>query len=320
MRLLQPDPAAALLGLRAMKTMAGAAGAIGPSQRALIEAARRVVLRIDADIDALAPIGPEELAAGFPSPELRRQFVNGMLVVALADGVPARETVAQVETFAKALQVSTPELRDLRLLAENHMLVFKLDVLRRSQVGDIMKNQLEQKGPLGLAKSVLVLRGVMEDKALAARYRAWEKLPADTLGHSLVAFYAKNGFSLPGERGGFPEAGLYHDFSHVLGGYGTDPEGEVQVASFSAGYKRTTPFYLVMFAVLIFSTGVNVRPTAGYTTVGVLGKPGMAERMFAAMERGAQVNTELSDKWDYWPYAEMPLDEVRQRLNVVPAA
>jgi hypothetical protein len=320
MRLLQPDPAAALLGLRAMKTMAGAAGAIGPSQRALMEAARRVVLRIDADIDALAPIGPEELAAGFPSPELRRQFVNGMLVVALADGVPARETVAQVETFAKALQVSTPELRDLRLLAENHMLVFKLDVLRRSQVGDIMKNQLEQKGPLGLAKSVLVLRGVMEDKALAARYRAWEKLPADTLGHSLVAFYAKNGFSLPGERGGFPEAGLYHDFSHVLGGYGTDPEGEVQVASFSAGYKRTTPFYLVMFAVLIFSTGVNVRPTAGYTTVGVLGKPGMAERMFAAMERGAQVNTELSDKWDYWPYAEMPLDEVRQRLNVVPAA
>jgi hypothetical protein len=320
MRLLQPDPAAALLGLRAMKTMASAAGAIGPSQRALMEAARRVVLRIDADIDALAPIGPEELAAGFPSPELRRQFVNGMLVVALADGVPARETVAQVETFAKALQVSTPELRDLRLLAENHMLVFKLDVLRRSQVGDIMKNQLEQKGPLGLAKSVLVLRGVMEDKALAARYRAWEKLPADTLGHSLVAFYAKNGFSLPGERGGFPEAGLYHDFSHVLGGYGTDPEGEVQVASFSAGYKRTTPFYLVMFAVLIFSTGVNVRPTAGYTTVGVLGKPGMAERMFAAMERGAQVNTELSDKWDYWPYAEMPLDEVRQRLNVVPAA
>ena len=165
------------------------------------------------------------------------------------------------------------------------------------------------------------MRGVMEDKALAARYRAWEKLPAGTLGHSLVDFYEKNGFSLPGERGGFPEAGLYHDFSHVLGGYGTEPEGEVQVASFTAGYKRERPFYLVLFAVLIFSTGVNMRPTADdFTTVGVLGKPGMAERMFAAMERGAQVNTDLSDKWDYWPYVEMPLDEVRKRLNVVPAA
>jgi hypothetical protein len=41
MRLMQPEPAAALLGLRAMKTMAGAAGAIGPSQRALMEAAKR---------------------------------------------------------------------------------------------------------------------------------------------------------------------------------------------------------------------------------------------------------------------------------------
>ena len=318
MRLLQPDPATALVGLRAMKTMASAAGAIGPSQRALMEAAKRVVLRIDADIDALPPITPAELAAGFPSSELRRQFVNGMIIVSLSDGVPARETVAQVETFATALGVSAPELHDLQLLADNHMTLFKLDMLRRSQIADIMKAQLEQKGPLSLARSVLTLRGVMEDKALAARYRAWEKLPENTLGHSLVAFYNKNGFSVPGERGGFPEAGLWHDFSHVLGGYNTEPEGEVQVASFSAGYKRHEPFYMIMFAVLIFSTGLNVRPTAGgFTTVGVLGKPGIAEAMFAAIERGSHVNTDLSDKWDYWPLVELPIDEVRRRLNII---
>lgn len=321
MRLLQPDPTAALLGLRAMKTMAGAAGAIGPSQRALMEAAKRVILRIDADIDALPAITPAELAAGFPSPDLRRQFVNGMLVVSLSDGVPARETVAQVEAFAGALGVSAPELHDLRLLADNHMTLFKLDVLRRGQVADIMKDQLAQKGPLSLARSVLTLRGVMEDKALAARYRAWEKLPEDTLGHSLVAFYNKNGFSVPGERGGFPESGLWHDFSHVLGGYGTEPEGELQVASFSAGHKRHEPFYLIMFSVLIFSTGINVRPTAdGFTSVGVLGKPGVAELMFAAIERGSKVNTDLSDKWDYWSLVELPIDEVRRRLNILPKA
>jgi hypothetical protein len=201
------------------------------------------------------------------------------------------------------------------------MLVFKLDFLRRSQIADIMKDQLEQKGPLGLVKSVLTMRGVMEDPALAARYRAWEKLPADSLGHGLVAFYAKNGFSLPGERKGFPEAGLYHDLCHLLGDYGTDPEGEVQVASFTAGFKRNRPLYIVLFAVLIFSTGVNMRPSnEDFTTVGVLGKPGMAERMFAAIERGAQVNLDLSDKWDYWAYAALPLDEVRRRLNVLPKA
>jgi len=319
MRLLTPDPSAALLGLRAMKTMASAAGSPGPSQRAVMEAAKKVILRIDADIDALPAITPAELAAGFPSPELRRQFVNGMLVVALADGVPSRQTVAKVEEFAEALNVRGPELGNLRQLAEQHMLVFKLDFLRRSQIADIMKDQLAQKGPLGLVKSVLTMRGLMEDPALAARYREWEKLPEDSMGHGLVAFYRKNGFSLPGERKGFPEAGLYHDLCHLLGGYGTDPEGEVEVASFTAGFKRNRPLFIVLFAVLIFSTGVNMRPSKeDFTTVGVLGKPGMAERMFAAIERGAQVNQDLSDKWDYWAYAALPLDEVRRRLNILP--
>lgn len=319
MRLLHPDPAAALVGLRAMKTMACAAGPIGPAQRAVMTAAQKVILQIDADIDSLPAITPAELAAGLAAPELRQQFVNGMLVTALADGVPARETVASVEAFAQALGVDMPALTDLRRLAEHHMLVFKLDFLRRSQVADIMKNQLDQKGPLGLAKSVLTMRGLMDDPALAARYRAWEKLPEDTLGHGLIAFYRANGFSLPGERKGFPEAGLYHDLCHVLGGYGTDPEGEVQVAAFTAGFKRTRPFYVVLFAVLIFSTGVNMRPSnEDFVTTGVLGKPGMAERLFAAVERGAQVNQDLSDKWDYWAYAGLPLDEARRRLNIVP--
>jgi hypothetical protein len=319
MRLMHPDPVAGLLGLRAMKTIASAAGPIGPSQRAVMETAKKVILRLDADIDTLAPITPAELAAGFPLPELRQQFINGALVISLADGVPSRETVAKVAAFAEALGVDTPALTDLRRLAEHHMLVFKIDFLRRSQIAGIMKNQLEQKGPLGLVKSVLTMRGLMEDPALAQRYRAWETLPPDTLGHSLIAFYAKNGFSLPGERKGFPEAGLYHDLCHVLGGYGTDPEGEVEVAAFSSGFMRTRPIYIVLFAVLIFSAGVNVRPSAeDFTTIGVLGKPGMAERLFAAIERGSQVNQDLSDKWDYWACAGLPIDEARQRLNILP--
>jgi ubiquinone biosynthesis protein Coq4 len=107
----------------------------------------------------------------------------------------------------------------------------------------------------------------------------------------------------------------------VLGGYGTDAEGEVQVAAFTAGFKQKTPIFIVLFAVLIFSTGINMRPSnEDFTTVGVLGKPGMAERMFAAIERGAQVNQDLSDKWDYWAYVGLPLDEVRRQLNVVPAS
>ena len=142
------------------------------------------------------------------------------------------------------------------------MTIFKLDFLRRGHIADVMRNELAQKGPLSFAKSVLSMRGLMEDRALAARYRAWEKLPEGTLGRSLIDFYNQHGFSVPGERGGFPEAGLYHDFSHLLGGYSTEPEGEIQVASFISGFKRERSFYVVLFVVLIFSAGVNMRPTA----------------------------------------------------------
>jgi hypothetical protein len=319
MQLLRPAPAEALLGLRAMKTIAGIDGAIGAAQRTLMETARDVVLHIAADIDALPDIDAESFAAGFPDPDLRQQFVSGMLVLALADGTPSPRMTAAVERYAEALGVERPELRDLRRLTEGQMLLFKLDFLRRSQVGDIMRDQLDQHGILGLAKGVLGMRGLISDPELTARYRAWERLPQDTLGAAMLRYYDRNGFGLPGERGGFPEAGIYHDFSHVLASYDTDPTGEIEVASFTSGYKRNRPFYVMLFAVMIFSAGINVRPVAvGQTTTGLLGREGVAKRMFAALDRGGTLTVDLSDKWDFWPYVALPVDEVRQRLGIRP--
>ena len=65
----------------------------------------------------------------------------------------------------------------------------------------------------------------------------------------------------------------------------------------------------------------QMRPTdADFVTIGVLGKPGVAEGMLAAIERGSKVNVDLSDKGDYWPWIEMPIDEVRQKMNILPKA
>ena len=153
MHLRRPDPAAALLGLRAMKTVAGASGEIGPAQRGLMQAAQKVILGIAADIDALPAVTPAELAAGFPDAELRQQLVNGLIVAAAADGAPSRAALAKVEAFAGALDIPAPLLGDLRLLAERHMTIFKLDFLRRGHIGDIMRNELAQKGPLSFARA-----------------------------------------------------------------------------------------------------------------------------------------------------------------------
>ena len=59
----------------------------------------------------MAPIAPAELAAGFPASDaLRRQFTNGMMVIALADGPPQVETIALVIAFTKALGIAEPVL------------------------------------------------------------------------------------------------------------------------------------------------------------------------------------------------------------------
>ncbi len=137
---------------------------------------------------------------------------------------------------------------------------------------------------------------------------AWDFLPEERLRHARASAI------------GFPEAGLYHDLSHALGGYDTDPERRGQVASFTAGYKRERPFYLILFAVLTFSAGVNMRPTDGNTTIGVLGKPGMAERMFAGDQAtaAALIPTRFAINGTTGPTSRMPINEVRQRLNILP--
>src|SRR5215470_3762204 len=49
MHLMRPEPAAAVLSLRAMKTIASASGPIGPAQHALMQGAQKVILGIEAD-------------------------------------------------------------------------------------------------------------------------------------------------------------------------------------------------------------------------------------------------------------------------------
>src|SRR5260221_14771707 len=95
MRLMRPDPAAALLGLRAMKTIATASGEIGPAQRGLMKAAQKVILGIETDIDTLPTVTPAELPSRFPHAELRQQCVNGILVEAVKHVVSAAEGLAK---------------------------------------------------------------------------------------------------------------------------------------------------------------------------------------------------------------------------------
>lgn len=319
MQIIHPTRQEGLLGLRAMHMVAGADGEIGPAASALMLAAQKVILDLDAPPNELAPITPPELAAGMSSMALAEQLCQGMIVVSFADGPATPTAWAQITAFAEAMKVELPALRTIRKLIEHHMLIFRLDFLRHSHLLDVFKNQFRYHGGIrGLAEAVLGISGLRADPKLAARFTAFEDFPEGSLGRHFFRHYRENGFAFPGEKTGFPVAGVYHDFAHVLGGYGTTPAEEMLVAGMTAGFRQSNPFYVLLFAHLTFGAGINMTPLSQPMTTGTLSEPGVAERFLHAIERGAAMNTDLSDNWDFWPYVERPIDDVREALGLQP--
>ncbi|MCH2172425.1 hypothetical protein MK489_16735 [Myxococcota bacterium] len=319
MKLIRPTPEEGAAGLRAMTTVARSRGKIpGPTQR-LIEAGQKVLLGSSEPLENLAPISPEELAAAITRPEIRQQLVSGMVIASLSAGEPPAKQTQTVQGFAKALEVSGPQLSAIEKIGNHDVLFFKLCVLRNGHMPDMIKNEYHHHGAMGVAKALAGLRGLREDPEVAARFRAWEKLPPESLGSHLIRFYRDNGFALPGEKGGFPEAGLYHDLSHILGGYDTTPEGETLVGGFIAGYRENRPdhgLFTALFVLSIFSAGVDVTPIGVGSSTGTVGD--VAERFLLAIQRGSALREDLSDDWNFWEYVELSLEEARARLGILP--
>lgn len=318
MQLLHPSPAEAEAGLRAMHMLAAARGEAGPATRNLLAAAQKVILHTNYDIDTLPSITPEELAKAFRDPALARQFVQGMTVVSLAEGPTTEAQSKLMRSFAQALGVDDMGVKLLRELAEHHMVLFRLDFLRRSHIADAAKAVLHRDGFMALAKSIAMFRGMREDPAIAARYEALGKLPPNTLGYAFYHHCRDHGFAFPGEKLGFPEGAIYHDFTHVLSGYSTEPEGEVQIGGFTAGYKKHNPMMVILFVILTFSAGVNVTPLPQPEARGILATEGLAEKFFKAIERGSRLPIDLSDNWNYWDWVGKPLAQAREELKIEP--
>lgn len=320
MKFLTPNPNQAVAGLRAMKTMAHAGLPLGRAGLAMIAAAQRNLLRCAVDFESLEAIEPAALARQFGDADLARQLIQGMVLVAIADDTPDPARMAAVAQFAEALGVDEPGLDAIRHLADHHMLMFRLDFYRRWHLRDVIKDQRHRHGLSGVIKGIATLRGAYEEPALAARYHALASLPPDSVGRALYEHYQANHFAFPGEKHGFPEAGIYHDFTHVLSGYGTEPAEEMLVGAFTAGYRGHNPYFVLLFTMLTFGAGMNVTPVAQPTSHSIMDDPVLADRFFEALRRGSAVTVDLSDNWDYWAWVEKPLDQARTELGIMPPA
>ncbi len=301
-------------GLRAMKMIATASGHFDETERRLIETAQQVY-GTSVDLETLGPITPEELAAAIREPALRRQLVRGMVVLSLVDGEASPAEVALVDRFASALEVKSPDLRALRHLADENLVRARFDIARRFFAREKGLEMAREKGLGWVVRSLAAMAGLREDAGIAARYRALRDAPDGSLGRAYAEFIRDNQFSFPGEKGSPPEMVALHDLTHVLSGYGTTPEGELQVLAFHAGCRREEkdPFSFLMFGIAEFHLGLAMSPVAAVSR----GKfdPVL---FFAALRRGTACTIDPTDGWDPWPLMHENLQEIRVRCGITP--
>lgn len=312
MELKMPSSEQAYWGLRAMKTVAMADGALDDSERHMMESIQRI-FGTTHKLEQLAPITPMDLAQALPDPQIRCQLVQGLIVMSLIDGKASAQETDLVEQYAQALGVNAPEVKNLRHVLNREIVQLRLDLVRRVWLRPKVKEIWENEGVRGLLKFALGMVGQYENAALAARYQALEHYPSGSLGRAYWEYCRANGFALPGEKGGAPEQILFHDSAHILSGYGTAPEEEVQVACFSAGFQRREPWIFVFFVLLQFHVGVRMTPITEART-GFFDP----EKALIALRRGAAMNIDLNDGWDYWPVMGEQVEELRRRYNILP--
>lgn len=314
MELHIPEPHVVPFGLRALKMIATADGTFSEAERRMLGTVQGI-FGTNLDIDALPSIEPAELAAALPNPAQRRQIVRGMIVLSLMDGEASPAEAGIIHRFAKGLAVETPDLVTLQTLADKSFVRARFDIARRFWAREKAIESAREKGVVWLARSLAAMAGLLVDDDTARRYRALEHAPAGSLGRGYFDFIRSNGFSFPGEKGSPPEFISLHDLTHVLSGYATDPEGELQVLSFHAGCRREEkdPFSFLLFGIAEFHLGLALSPIA----TGSRGKldPSL---MFNALRRGAACTIDPTEGWDPWPVMNEPLAALRERYNISP--
>jgi len=309
-----PTPHEWSYGSRALVTIALASGGLSDSARSVLRASHSLLQQADElNIDAITPLSPAELAVAELRPTIRFQLVGAMVVMAMADAEVKPAAADTVTKLAAALGVETSATANLTRIAEGHYLRARLDILRRQWAPKKLRELAAEEGISVIPKAVLTILGGSIDPALSARYIELGKLPSGTLGRGYFDYMIRNELPFPGEAGSPPEVILFHDMTHILSGYDTTPADEILAASFSAGYSTYEVHNWLVFVLSQFQLGLQTAP--GVPPATMMMDP---QRLLIAVRRGAAMNINLNEGWDYWDVIEEPIDALRERYNILP--
>lgn len=281
-----------------------------------------LALGLDLRADPVTPLSPADLDAAGADAALRHKAVHLMIVLELIEDPLPRPTAEAIERYAHELGVHLSLLHDARDLAEHHIALMYADLQRSSWYTEQTIRSSLHGRLLELVRSKVAYTGIAPDPAIAAKWEALADMPAGSWGRAVADFYERHHFPFPGERHGIYELGARHDFVHVLADYDATPEGELDVFAFIASAMPDEKGLVLLAVTLgIFQNG-GIHHVAGkkvkMARTDTLSEPGAPERWAEAMHRGSLCNADVMGGIDHFALAPLPLEEVRQRLHVVP--
>jgi len=326
--LTRPDAEEVAVTARGVASAVAPASGLTPLQRLLLEALFPAMTEHAVDLGDYVPMTAHELALALRRRDLqfRTRGVQIMLLAALVLRPLPPEVADRVAEFAAELCVDEKMVGVAHEFASGSLGLAAIDFDRNGYTGEWHPDDvaaLHTSVALGAAWDVDV-----NDAELAARWEALESLPPDTLGRQVWQMYRARGFSFPGTPGSAPVLLAQHDWVHVLAGFGTTVESELEVFGFIArANDDMRAFSLLAMVVSLFETGY-LRTGAGLfeASVGHLSSnTGVAVRLADAMRRGAWCHDDVTGadsidflRLDWFAVAPMPLDEARARFGVRP--
>ncbi len=319
MHVIHPDPAQARAIVQAMYAVVSGEGRVPvlPVEEESIDAIQRHLLHQAQPLRPEAMTLPRDLAQALPDPILRLETVRILTMLPTLDQQVTAAKTEVVERAAAQLEVDDVGLKLLRQAVKRQFTRMAFGLMGRSvayywsPTGKARLRDWLDMLRIGMP-TIPGLYALLTDRALLAKYTGLASRPDGTLGNALYYFYTLRGFPLPGEPKSFPEGWSKHECYHIISEYETTDQGEMLNAAFSGGNTEVLCMDLLMLTLLQFHAGFQVMP--GPAPKGAL-KP---DAFFRAVARGAATRPDMLNGWDLWTVVDLPMDELRRRMNVPP--
>lgn len=325
-----PEQSLAPSIVAAVKGSIGEQG-INPVQLATMESVAHDIMHADIDVAELEGLTPEQAAQRITDPQIRLQVLQAMLAVemllpASLDGTETEEARQRVSTaqadriqeYAKAFDVSLPQLRTFRDRAEGHLRMMYVDMFARTPLRRAAIDNIRDVGIRNFVRNAAAIRGHGTAPEISDKYRRLEDLPEGTWGRQLAGMYQANGWPYPGEKHGVPEATAMHDWVHILSGYPPTPVGELQVNTFMhATSPDSSSFGGVVLALSLYGLGGISLPIGNFTSKGGdLARPDVGRLYAEAVNRSMATGTDFYTGVDHWGNAAKPVEQLREEYQL----